>query len=65
MWRYRGPNGDNPESAPGASTVFLGRDQIEWLKRELLASKSTWKVISADMPLGLLVWNDSKLKKGF
>jgi alkaline phosphatase D len=65
MRRYRGPNGDNLESAPGASTVFLGRDQIEWLKRELLASKATWKVISADMPLGLLVWNDSKNKKGF
>ena len=65
MRRYRGPNGDNLESAPGANTVFLGRDQIEWLKRELLASRATWKVISADMPLGLLVWNDSKLKKGF
>ena len=65
MRRYRGPNGDNVETAPGANTVFLGRDQIEWLKRELLASRATWKVISADMPLGLLVWNDSKLKKGF
>ena len=65
MRRYRGPNGDNLETAPGANTVFLGRDQIEWLKRELLASKATWKVISADMPLGLLVWNDSKNKKGF
>ncbi len=65
MRRYRGPNGDNLEAAPGAGTVFLGRDQIDWLKRELLASKATWKVISADMPLGLLVWNDSKLKKGF
>ncbi|MBA4098400.1 MAG: alkaline phosphatase [Rhodospirillum sp.] len=65
MRRYRGPNGDNVETAPGANTVFLGRDQIEWLKRELLTSQATWKVISADMPLGLLVWNDSKLKKGF
>jgi alkaline phosphatase D len=65
MRRYRGPNGDNLESAPGASTVFLGRDQIDWLKRELLASRATWKVISADMPLGLLIWNDAKLKQGF
>jgi alkaline phosphatase D len=65
MRRYRGPNGDNVESAPGAGTVFLGRDQIEWLKRELLASRATWKVISADMPLGLLVYNDSQNKKGF
>jgi alkaline phosphatase D len=65
MRRYRGPNGDNVESAAGASTAFLGRDQLEWLKRELLASRATWKVISADMPLGLLVWNDFKNKKGF
>jgi alkaline phosphatase D len=65
MRRYRGPNGDNVETAAGANTVFLGRDQLEWLKRELLASRATWKVISADMPLGLLVWNDFKNKKGF
>jgi alkaline phosphatase D len=65
MRRYRGPNGDNVETAAGANTVFLGREQLEWLKRELLASRATWKVISADMPLGLLVWNDFKNKKGF
>ena len=65
MRRYRGPNGDNVETRRGANTVFLGRDQLEWLKRELLASRATWKVISADMPLGLLVWNDFKNKKGF
>lgn len=65
MRRYRGPNGDNLETASGPNTVFLGRDQIEWLKRELLASKATWKVISADMPLSLLVYDDSKNKKGF
>jgi alkaline phosphatase D len=65
MRRYRGPNGDNLETAPGANTLFLGRDQIEWLKRELLASKATWKVISADMPISLLIWNDFKNKKGF
>jgi len=65
MRRYRGPNGDNVETAASANTGFLGRDQLEWLKRELLASKATWKVISADMPLGLLVWNDFKNKKGF
>ncbi len=65
MRRYRGPNGDNLETALGPNAVFLGRDQVEWLKRELLASKATWKVISADMPLSLLVYNDSKNKKGF
>ena len=29
--------------------------QIRWLKQELLASKATWKVIAADMPIGLIV----------
>jgi alkaline phosphatase D len=64
MRRYRGPNGDDLETTPSANTVFLGRDQIEWLKRELLASRATWKVISADMPLGLVIWNNSTDKKG-
>ncbi len=26
-----------------------------WLKRELLASRATWKVIAADMPISLIV----------
>jgi alkaline phosphatase D len=65
MRRYRGPNGANLETTPGPSSVFLGRDQIEWLKRELLASKATWKVISADMPLALLVYDNGNDKKGF
>jgi alkaline phosphatase D len=29
--------------------------QVEWLKRRLLASASTWKIIASDMPLGLVV----------
>ncbi len=65
MRRYRGPNGDNLEASEGGNAVFLGRDQIEWLKRELLASRATWKVIAADMPLSLVVWDNGKDKKGF
>jgi alkaline phosphatase D len=65
MRRYRGPNGGNLETTPGASTVFLGHEQLEWLERELLASKATWKVISGGMPLSLLVWDDFKTRKGF
>jgi alkaline phosphatase D len=29
--------------------------QLRWLKRALLASNVTWKVIASDMPLGLMV----------
>ena len=36
MRTYRGPNTDNRQSAEGPDTVFLGRDQIAWLKRELI-----------------------------
>ncbi len=34
---------------------ILGREQLEWLKRELAASRAVWKVIANDMPLGLVV----------
>lgn len=34
---------------------ILGREQAAWLRRELAASKATWKIISNDMPLGIVV----------
>jgi alkaline phosphatase D len=52
---YRGPNGPNRESQQGDTSAFLGRQQLEWLKRALLSSKATWKVIASDMPLSLVV----------
>ena len=33
---------------------ILGSAQLAWLKRELAASDATWKVIAADMPIGLI-----------
>src|SRR5256885_15579513 len=53
MSSYRGPNGCNVETRLGPTTVYLGRAQIEWLKDKLEHSHATWKVIAADMPLGL------------
>ena len=32
---------------------ILGAAQLAWLKRELVTSDATWKVIAADMPIGL------------
>jgi alkaline phosphatase D len=55
MRSYRGPNGCNRETSPGPTTAYLGRAQIEWLKDKLQRSRATWKVIAADMPLGLVV----------
>lgn len=34
-------------------TAFLGIRQMEWLKQSLRRSRATWKVIAADMPIGL------------
>lgn len=64
MRTYRGPNGDNTQKEDGPETVFLGRDQIAWLKRELTASRATWKVIAADMPLSIIVFDDAAMKRG-
>jgi alkaline phosphatase D len=53
MRSYRGPNTDNLQPAPNADTVFLGREQLDWLERGLQKSNAVWKVIAADMPIGL------------
>ena len=55
MRPYRGPNTRNDQAEPGPETVFLGADQLRWLKGALLASGATWKVIASDMPIGLIV----------
>lgn len=55
MRTHRGPNGPNREDRPGASTAFLGAAQLAWLKRGLKESRATWKVIAADMPVGVVV----------
>jgi alkaline phosphatase D len=55
MRSYRGPNSHNRQEARGPETAFLGAAQLAWLKNGLKYSKARWKVVSADMPLGLLV----------
>jgi alkaline phosphatase D len=37
-----------------ADSFILGSAQLAWLKRELAASDATWKVIAADLPIGLI-----------
>ena len=60
MRSYRGPNGENRQTdAQRRARASSGREQSAWLKRELLASRATWKVIAADMPLGLVVYHDA------
>ena len=53
--RSGGPNSANLQATPSAQTVLLGRQQLDWLKAGLEDSRATWKVVAADMPLGLNV----------
>ena len=55
---YRGPNGPDMEDTITPDSQILGAEQIEWLKRELVNSTATWKVIACDMPIGLVVWDN-------
>jgi len=64
MRAYRGPNGPSMEETMTDRSRILGAAQTEWLKRELAASRATWKVIAADQPLGLIVWDDWRTQSG-
>jgi alkaline phosphatase D len=49
---YRGPN---TQPALTEESAFLGAAQLTWLKRSLLQSTATWKVIASDMPVSIVV----------
>jgi alkaline phosphatase D len=55
MRSHRAANGANRQTAMGPDTAFLGARQVAWLKGALMASRATWKVIAADMPIGIVV----------
>ncbi len=63
MRSYRGPNSHNRQAAESAETAFFGSVQLAWLLDGLKRSKSVWKVIAADMPIGLHV-GDGKDTEG-
>ena len=53
MRSAKDPNTANLETRGDGGV--LGTEQTAWLKRALLRSTATWKVIAADLPIGLLV----------
>ncbi len=53
MRTYRDPNGSDDYTSDDKG--ILGTRQTEWLKRSLAGSTAVWKVVSADMPLSLVV----------
>ena len=46
MRSYRTADGTRPE--------IFGATQLAWLKRQLTRSAATWKVLAADLPIGLI-----------
>ncbi|MET3141186.1 UNVERIFIED_ORG: alkaline phosphatase D [Arthrobacter sp. UYEF2] len=52
MRTFKSPNTDGKEAY---ATHILGQEQLDWLIREVSKSKATWKVIAADLPLGIIV----------
>ncbi|MFI8436890.1 alkaline phosphatase D family protein [Streptomyces sp. NPDC079020] len=48
-------NANSPGRRPDDTTGILGAEQLRWLTHELSRSRAVWKVIAADMPLGLVV----------
>ena len=61
---YRGPNTENQQEELSAESSIMGREQLEWLKSELQASRAVWKVLCCDMPLGIPV-GDGMEGKGY
>ncbi|MCP9953103.1 alkaline phosphatase D family protein [Actinomadura madurae] len=53
MRTYKTPNDAN--TSPTQKNGLLGAEQLTWLKQELRRSRATWKIIAADMPIGLIV----------
>jgi alkaline phosphatase D len=52
MRTFKSPNTDGKE--PYATSI-LGQEQADWLIGEVSKSQATWKVIAADLPLGIIV----------
>ncbi|TMQ94393.1 alkaline phosphatase [Actinomadura soli] len=62
MRTYKSPNDAN--NSPTQENALLGAEQSAWLKRELRRSNATWKVMAADLPIGLIVPDGSAAQEG-
>jgi alkaline phosphatase D len=62
MRTHKDPNTGNRE--PGRDGGVLGRRQTAWLLDELRRSRATWKVIAADLPIGLVVPDGAAAQEG-
>jgi alkaline phosphatase D len=62
MRTHKDSNTANRE--PDGDGGVLGRRQTRWLLDQLKRSRATWKVIAADLPLGLIVPDGTSAQEG-
>jgi alkaline phosphatase D len=55
MRTYKSANSPNRQASAGPAASILGPAQLQWLKSGLENSPATWKIVAADLPLGLIV----------
>ena len=55
MRTHKGANSSNRQTAIDAASAVFGAAQLAWLKAALKNSRATWKIVAADLPLGLIV----------
>ncbi len=55
MRSYRGANSPNRQTTLDPASALLGAAQVSWLKRALVESRAQWKIVAADLPIGLVV----------
>lgn len=61
---YRGMNSTNMQAERSEDTALLGASQLEWLQQALRRSTATWKIISSDLPVGLVIPDGKKHFEG-
>jgi alkaline phosphatase D len=62
MRTYKNANSANTD--PATVEGVLGAEQLAWLKQELRRSRATWKVMAADLPIGLIVPDGTAAQEG-
>jgi alkaline phosphatase D len=55
MRTYKGANSANRQTVMDDASAIFGAAQLAWLKRSLRESRAAWKIVAADLPLGLVV----------
>jgi alkaline phosphatase D len=55
MRTFKGANGENRQTQMDEASAVFGVGQRQWLKEGLKRSSAVWKVVAADLPLGLIV----------